>query len=157
MYQLCHFCLHFCTHAWAPISTLAYYSKGFPHWWHQGYTPMTSLRVGISSPTVVGIGTNSNTPLFIWFNPYSETFFSFVIHASIFLLVGQVNLNYFRTIVAITFNNTYRSAFYKYIYIPLYSNPIIKYASINCIVNVMKEREIDALGKCQGGPSLVSM
>ena len=28
--------------------------------------------------------------------------------------------------------------------------------TISCIVNVMKEREIDALGKCQGGPSLFS-
>ena len=42
--------------------------------------------------------------------------FFFVIHASIFLLVRQVNFNYYRTIVAITFNNPYRSAFclYKY-------------------------------------------
>ena len=29
--------------------------------------------------------------------------------------------------------------------------------TISCIINVMKEREIDALGKCQGGLSLVSM
>ena len=28
--------------------------------------------------------------------------------------------------------------------------------TISSIINVMKEREIDALGKCQGGPSLVS-
>ena len=29
--------------------------------------------------------------------------------------------------------------------------------TISCIINVMKEREIDALGECQGGTSLVSM
>ena len=28
--------------------------------------------------------------------------------------------------------------------------------TISCIVNVMTEKEIDALGECQGGPSLIS-
>ena len=34
---------------------------------------------------------------------------------------------------------------------------ILGTTTINCVVNVMKEKEIDALGKCQGGPSLISM
>ena len=34
---------------------------------------------------------------------------------------------------------------------------IIVTPTISCITNVMKERKIDALAKCQGGPSLVSM
>ena len=32
---------------------------------------------------------------------------------------------------------------------------ILGIPTISCIVNVMKEKEIDALGKCQGGPSLI--
>ena len=87
MYQLCHFCWHFCIHVWAPITTLAYYFEGFPLWWHHRYTPMMSLGVGIPSSTVISFGTNSNTPLFIWFNPYSETFsaFSYMYHFSYWL------------------------------------------------------------------------
>ena len=29
--------------------------------------------------------------------------------------------------------------------------------TISCIINIMKEREIDALGKYQGGASVISM
>ena len=42
---------------------------GILQWCHQGW--------GIPSPTVISFGTNSNTLFFIWFNPYSETFFCF--------------------------------------------------------------------------------
>ena len=63
---------------------------------------MTSLGVGIPSLTVKSFGTDSNTCLFISFNPYSETFFPFLIHASVFLLVGQVHFNHFKTIATIT-------------------------------------------------------
>ena len=66
-----------CIHVWAPTGTLAYYYEDFPHWWHHGNTPVTSSGVGIPSPTIISFGTNSNTLLFIWFNPYSETFFCF--------------------------------------------------------------------------------
>ena len=66
-----------CIHVWAPTCTLAYYYEDFPHWLHHGNTPVTSSGVGIPSPTIISFGTNSNTLLFIWFNPYSETFFCF--------------------------------------------------------------------------------
>ena len=36
---------------------------GSPHWWHCRNIPVTSSGVGIPSPTVIGFGTNSNTPL----------------------------------------------------------------------------------------------
>ena len=60
---------------------------------------MTSLRVGVPFPTVTSFGTDSNSCLFISFSSYSET--SFLKHASVFLLVGQVNFNLFKTIAAI--------------------------------------------------------
>ena len=97
-----------CIHVWAPISTLAYYFEGFPQLWHYGNTPMMSLGVWILSPTVISFGTNSNTPLFIWFNPYLKLFLLFQT-CIIFLLVGQVNFIHFKTIAAIAFNNSYRS------------------------------------------------
>ena len=76
MYQLCQYrLLALCIHVWALISTLAYYLQGFPHWWHHGDIPMKSSGVGVPSPTVISYGTNSNTWLFVWFSPYSETFF----------------------------------------------------------------------------------
>ena len=92
-----------CIHVWALTGTLAYYYEDSPHWWHHGNTPVTSSGVGIPSPTIISFGTDSNTLLFIWFNPYSETFFLlFLIHVLVFLLVGQVNPIHFNTIVAIT-------------------------------------------------------
>ena len=63
-------------HVWALTGTLAYY-KGFPHWWHHRNTLVMSSGVGIPSHTVISFGTESNTLLFIWFSPYSETFFCF--------------------------------------------------------------------------------
>ena len=63
-----------CIHVWALTGTLAYY-EGSPHWWHHRNIPVMSSRVGIPSPTIIGFGTDSNTLLFIWFSPYSETFF----------------------------------------------------------------------------------
>ena len=63
-------------HVWAPTGTLAYY-EGFPHWWHHRDTPVISSGVGIPSRTVISYGTKCNTLLFIWFRPYSETFFCF--------------------------------------------------------------------------------
>ena len=98
-------CWHFCIHVWALTGTLAYYLQGFPHWWHHGNTPMMPLGVGILSPTVISFGTDSNTSLFIGFSPYSETVFSFPIHASVLLLVGQVKFNHFRTIAIIPLEN----------------------------------------------------
>ena len=77
---------------------------------------MMSLGVGIPFPTVISFGTNSNTPLFIWFNPYSETFLLF--HTCIsFLLVGQVNFIHFKTIAAITL--TLYNSDLSHVYIPL--------------------------------------
>ena len=64
-------------HVWAPIGTLAYYFEGFPTDDIIGKPPVMSLGVGIPSPAVVSFGTNNNTPLFIWFNPYSEIFLAF--------------------------------------------------------------------------------
>ena len=80
---------------------------------------MTSLGVGIPSPTVIGFGTNSNTPLFFYLIYILKLFLLF--HTCIsFLLVGQVNFIYFKTIATIAFNNSYRSnLLFIYIYIPL--------------------------------------
>ena len=66
--------------------------------------PSDVIGVGIPSPTVISFGTDSNTPLFIWFNPYSETFSYSFIH--VWVPIGwQVNFIHFKTIVAIAFNN----------------------------------------------------
>ena len=66
---------------------------------------MTSLGIGIPSPTVINFGTKSNTPLFILFSPYSETIFLLFYTCISFLLVGQINFIHFKTIAAIVFNN----------------------------------------------------
>ena len=66
-----------CIHVWALTGTLAYYYEDSPCWWHHGNSPVMSSGVGIPSPTIISFGTDSNTLLFIWFNPYSETFFCF--------------------------------------------------------------------------------
>ena len=65
---------------------------------------MMSLRGGIPSPIVVSFSIDTNTYLFD-FATILNCFFPFLIHASIFLLVGQLNLNFFNTIVVILIDN----------------------------------------------------
>ena len=71
--KLCHFswhCLHTCMSSDQYFSLLFW---GLPPlmvlWEH----PYDIIRGGNPSPIVISFGTNSNTPLFIWFNPYSKT------------------------------------------------------------------------------------
>ena len=97
-----------CMHVWALIGTLSYYFEDFPHWWWHGNTPVMSSGVGIPSPTVISFGTNSNTSLFIWFNPYSETFFCFFPYMYWFPIGWTSKIKYFKTIAQhylITYRN----------------------------------------------------
>ena len=98
MYQLCQYWLS------APLymcmSSNWYFSlliKGFPHWWCHGYPY-----------DIIGGNSLSNNNrlwyqhqyLFVYFATILKLF-SFLIHASIFLLVRQLNCNLFKTITVI--------------------------------------------------------
>ena len=56
---------------------------------------------GIPSLKIICFGIDTNTCLFIYFAAILKLFFPFLIHASIFLLVGQLNFNLFKTIIVI--------------------------------------------------------
>ena len=88
-----------CIHVWAPISTLSYYFEGFSHWWCHRNTPVMSSGMGVPSHMIISFGTDSNTLLFIWFNPYSETFFCFFPYMYWFPIGWTSKIKYFKTIV----------------------------------------------------------
>ena len=61
--------------------------------------PLYDIIGEIPSLTVMSFGTDTNACLFVYLScRYSETF-SFLIHASIFLLVGQPFFNHLKTII----------------------------------------------------------
>ena len=79
MYQLCQYQL--LALLYTCMSSIWYFSllfTGLPPLMMSWEHPMMSLGVGVPSLTVISFGTDSNTCLFIWFIPYSETFFSYM-------------------------------------------------------------------------------
>ena len=106
--KLCNFCWHCLYTCMSSDWYFILLFWGFLHWWHHGNTPVTLSRVGVPCHMVISFGTNSNSLLFIWFSPYSETFFCFFPYMYWFSIGWTSKIKYFKTIVQyhlITYRN----------------------------------------------------